>query len=54
MITKNYCTYEVSSFFGVIDYIQSNETAKKLPDKAVKALDMWIDNIQESDTIKVD
>ena len=30
---------------GTIDYIKSNETAKQLPDKCIKALDKWADNI---------
>ena len=30
-----------------IDYIKSNETAKQLPDKCIKALDKWADNINE-------
>ena len=32
---------------GTIDYIKSNETAKQLPDKYIKALDKWIDNLNE-------
>ena len=32
---------------GTIDYIKSNETAKQLPDKYIKALDKWADNINE-------
>ena len=32
---------------GTIDYIKSNETAKQLPDKCIKALDKWADNINE-------
>lgn len=30
---------------GTIDYIKSNDTAKQLPDKCVKALDKWVDNL---------
>lgn len=29
---------------GTIDYIKSNETAKQLPDKCIKALDLYIDS----------
>ena len=29
---------------GTIDYLKSNETAKQLPDKCIKALDLYIDN----------
>lgn len=32
---------------GTIDYIKSNKTAKQLPDKCIKALDKWVDNINE-------
>lgn len=32
---------------GTIDYIKSNDTAKQLPDKCIKALDKWVDNINE-------
>ena len=32
---------------GTIDYIKSNENAKQLPDKCIKALDKWADNINE-------
>ena len=32
---------------GTIDYIKSNDTAKQLPDKCVKALDKWLDNLNE-------
>ena len=32
---------------GTIDYIKSNGTAKQLPDKCVKALDKWVDNLNE-------
>lgn len=44
--TKN----EALMIYGVsstIDYIKSNETAKQLPDKCIKALDKWADNINE-------
>ena len=32
---------------GAIDYIKSNGTAKQLPGKCVKALDKWVDNLNE-------
>ena len=32
---------------GTIDYIKSNDTAKQLPDKCIKAFDKWADNINE-------
>lgn len=34
---------------GTIDYIQSNETAKQLPDKCIKALDMWIEELTKEE-----
>lgn len=30
---------------GAIDYVKSNETAKKLPDKVIIALDKYLDDI---------
>ena len=32
---------------GTIDYIESNETANQLPDKCIKALDKWVENLNE-------
>ena len=32
---------------GTIDYIKPNDTAKQLPDKCIKALDKWADNLNE-------
>ena len=32
---------------GTIDYIKSNDTAKQLPDKCIKALDKWFENLNE-------
>ena len=37
---------------GTIDYIKSNETAKQLPDKCVKALDKWVDNLTKEENQK--
>ena len=34
---------------GTIDYIKSNETAKQLPDKYIKALDKYLDNINKEE-----
>ena len=33
---------------GTIDYIKSNDTAKQLPDKCIKALDAWVESLNES------
>lgn len=32
---------------GTIDYIKSNDTAKQLPDKCIKALDKLVENLNE-------
>lgn len=37
---------------GTIDYIKSNDTAKQLPDKCVKALDKWTDNLTKEENQK--
>lgn len=34
---------------GTIDYIKSNDTAKQLPDKCVKALDKYLDNLKKEE-----
>ena len=34
---------------GTIDYIKSNKTAKQLPDKCVKGLDKYSDNINKEE-----
>lgn len=43
---------ELYLIYGVgttIDYLKSNDTAKQLPDKAIKALDKWLDNKSNKD-----
>ena len=44
--TKNqlYIIYGVG---GAIDYLKDNPTAKELPDKCIKALDTWVDNLNK-------
>ena len=37
---------------GTIDYIKSNDTAKQLPDKCIKALDKWVENLNEDNKQK--
>ena len=37
---------------GTIDYIKSNETAKQLPDKCIKALDKWAENLTKEENRK--
>ena len=39
--------YAIYGIGGVIDYVQSNETAKQIPDKTIKALDKWLDEMNE-------
>lgn len=41
--------YVIYGVGGTIDYLKSNDTAKQLPDKAIKALDAWIDTINDKD-----
>lgn len=44
--TKNqlYIIYGVG---GTLDYLKENPTAKELPDKCIKALDTWVDNLNK-------
>lgn len=37
---------------GTIDYIKSNDTSKQLPDKCVKALDKYFDNLTKDENQK--
>lgn len=37
---------------GTIDYIKSNGTAKQIPDKCVKALDKWVENLTKEENQK--
>ena len=37
---------------GTIDYVKSNKTANQLPDKCIKALDKWVDNLNEEEKMK--
>lgn len=37
---------------GTIEYIKSNDTAKQLPDKCIKALDKYLDNITKEENQK--
>ena len=41
--------YAIYGIGGVIDYVQSNETAKQLPDKTIKALDKWLDEMNKDE-----
>ena len=37
---------------GTIDYVKSNETAKQLPDKYIKTLDKWVENLTKEENHK--
>lgn len=39
--------YRIMGIGGTIDYIRQNETAKQLPDKCIKALDLFMDKVIE-------
>lgn len=48
-------TNEALMIYGVgstIDYVKSNETAKQLPDKYIKALDKWAENLTKEENQK--
>lgn len=42
----------IYGFGGTIDYIKSNDTSKQLPDKCVKALDKYLDNLTKDENQK--
>ena len=42
----------ISGVGRTIDYIKSNDTAKQLPDKCVKALDKYLDNLTKEENQK--
>lgn len=46
--------YRIIGIGGTIDYIRQNETAKQLPDKCIKALDLFMDKVIEDDNKKLD
>lgn len=39
--------YIIYGVGGTIDYLKDNPTAKELPDKCIKALDTWVDNLNK-------
>lgn len=39
--------YIICGVGGTIDYLKENPTAKELPDKCIKALDTWVDNLNK-------
>ena len=42
-------SYTMLGVGSVIDYLRDNDTAKQLPDKAIIALDKWLDNYTEKE-----
>lgn len=36
--------YKIFGIGGTIDYLKTNDTAKNIPDKCLKALDVFLDN----------
>lgn len=45
--TKDMCM--IYGIGGIIDYVQENDTAKQLPDKAIQALDKLMDEYLEEE-----
>lgn len=39
--------YIIYGVGGTVDYLKDNPTAKELPDKCIKALDTWADNLNK-------
>lgn len=39
--------YEIYGIGKTIDYIESNEQAKQLPDKVINILDAWLDDLNK-------
>lgn len=47
--TQLYMIYGVG---GTMDYLKSNPTARKLPDKCIRAFDKWVDKLAEENEPK--
>ena len=43
--------YAIYGIGSVLDYAKSSKEVKKLPDNAVKALNVYLENIQKRDTV---
>lgn len=39
--------YRIIGIGGTIDYLRRNETAKQLPDKCIKAVDLFLNKMTE-------
>ena len=44
--------YAIYGIGNTIDYLKDSKEAKKIPDKAIKALNIYLDNEMKKDTIK--
>lgn len=44
--------YMIYGLGNTIDYLKENPTAKQLPDKCIKAIDKWEDNLTEKESEK--
>lgn len=44
--------YMMYGLGNTIDYLKENPTAKQLPDKCIKAIDKWVDNLKEKESEK--
>lgn len=44
--------YTIFGIGGTIEYLKDNKTAKQLPDKAVLALDKWLDSVSDTTNVK--
>ena len=44
--------YMIYGLGNTIDYLKENPTAKQLPDKCIKAIDKWADNLKEKESEK--
>ena len=42
--------YTIYGVGGTLDYLQSNEKAKQLPDKCIEALDLWVENLKSEES----
>lgn len=46
--------YKIVGIGGTIDYLKNNDTAKQMPDKCIKALDLFLDKaIEKNDSINI-
>lgn len=41
--------YMIYGVGGTIDYLKQNPTANQLPDKCIKAIDKWVDDLAKDD-----